>query len=245
MALAESTFRVHHRGQWPGPLTFRRGWARAEARPWNDVEPSASLRLVRGSSPFLQACTSRLVELGAAEVLSPPLPSNARRAWETAGYEDYLHLALMRLSLDSQPSSPDHLVVEAEDWDSATLLCIDRAAFSEFWRFDEYGLREAVEATGHSSVLVIRDAVGGAAAYAIVGYGNAISYLQRMAVQPKWQGQGMGRSLLRVAARRARAAGAKVMLLNTQLDNTPAIRLYESEGFVELPDPLAVLRSTG
>ena len=77
----------------------------------------------------------------------------------------------------------------------------------------------------------------------MVGYGSAISYLQRVAVHPDWQGQGMGRSLVRVSARKARASGAHVMLLNTQLDNGCAIALYESEGFVRLPDPLALLRS--
>jgi hypothetical protein len=31
-------------------------------------------------------------------------------------------------------------------------------------------------------------------------------------------------------------------MLNTQTDNDPAIALYASEGFVTLPEPLAVLR---
>jgi len=65
---------------------------------------------------------------------------------------------------------------------------------------------------------------------------------QRVAVHPDWQDQGMGRSLLRVAARKARSAGARVMLLNTQPDNDPALALYESEGYVRLPEPLSLLR---
>jgi ribosomal protein S18 acetylase RimI-like enzyme len=32
-------------------------------------------------------------------------------------------------------------------------------------------------------------------------------------------------------------------LLNTQLENEPAIRLYESEGFRVLSEPLAVLKA--
>ncbi|MDH3500741.1 MAG: GNAT family N-acetyltransferase, partial [Acidimicrobiia bacterium] len=104
------------------------------------------------------------------------------------------------------------------------------------------GLREAMEATGRSCVLVIRDSDGGLAGFAIVGFGTAIAYLQRVAVHPKWQGQGMGRSLVRVAARRARADGSRVMLLNTQLDNEPALSLYESEGYIRLPEPLWLLK---
>lgn len=245
MALAETPFRVNLRGEWPGPLTFRRGWARAEARPWNDAEPAASLRLVRGGPGFLQACAGRLCDLGAPSVLSPPVPLAARRTWEAAGFEDYLKLALMRMSLDAQPPSPDHLVIEANDAPLDTLLRIDQAAFTPFWRFDHHGLREAIDATSSSTILLIRDADGGATGFAIVGFGSAISYLQRVAVHPKWQGQGMGRSLVRVSARRARAAGARVMLLNTQFDNEPALRLYEDEGFITLPEPLALLRATG
>ena len=243
--MAESPFRVNLRGDWPGPLTFRRGWARAQARPWNDAEPAASLRLVRGGPGFLQACTGSLCDLGAPSVLSPPLPAGAKRTWEAAGFRDYLELALMRLSLDEQPPAPSHLVIEAPETPIETLLCIDQAAFTPFWRFDRHGIQEAVDATGSSTVLLIRDAEGGAAGFAVVGFGSAISYLQRMAVHPKWQGQGMGRSLVRVAARKARAAGARVMLLNTQLDNESALKLYETEGYVPLPEPLSLLRAVG
>ena len=76
----------------------------------------------------------------------------------------------------------------------------------------------------------------------MVGYGHAISYLQRVAVHPDWQGQGMGRSLIRAAARGAKRAGSKALLLNTQSENSGATTLYESEGFVLLPESLAVLR---
>ena len=52
----------------------------------------------------------------------------------------------------------------------------------------------------------------------------------------------MGRSLVRVVARKARGSGAKVLLLNTQTDNHSAIQLYEDEGFITLPEPLSLLR---
>lgn len=50
---------------------------------------------------------------------------------------------------------------------------------------------------------------------------------------------------MRVATRKARASGAKVLLLNTQVDNNSAIGLYEDEGFVQLPEPLTLLRVSG
>jgi GNAT superfamily N-acetyltransferase len=242
MALTESPFKVMHRGEWPGPITFRRGWARADARPWNDTVKSASLRLVRGGGGFLQACTDRLCTVGAPTVLSPPLPASAHGPWLEADYEHFLDLALMRLELTEQPHCPNHLVVDGSEIALSYLLDIDAAAFKPFWRFDEHGMTEALEATGNSDTLIIRDAHGGAAGFAIVGYGSAVAYLQRVAVHPQWQGQGMGRSLVRAAARKARKNGAKIMLLNTQYDNEQAIGLYEDEGFSQLPEPLTLLR---
>ena len=223
-------------------MTFRRGWARADARPWNDAESTASLRLMRGGSGFLQACTTRLTAMGAPSVLSPPLPASAFSPWVEADYEPFLDLALMRLELTEQPPCPNHLVVDGGDVPLEKLLEIDAAAFLPFWRFDENGMGEALEATGNSDTLIIRDADGGPAGFAIVGYGSAVAYLQRVAVHPTWQGQGMGRSLVRASARRARKNGAKIMLLNTQFDNEPAIGLYKEEGFALLPEPLSLLR---
>lgn len=242
MALAETPFKMTMRGTWPGSLTLRRNWARAEARPWNDAHPDASLRLVRGGGGFLGACAEHLFELGAPSVLSPPLPPTAHGAWLDASFTPAMDLALMRLSLEEQPSCPDHLVVDGSELGRDTLLAIDRAAFSDFWRFDSSGLDEAIEATSTSSILIIRDQDGGATGFAVVGYGAAIAYLQRVAVHPTWQGRGMGRSLVRAAARKARASGARVMLLNTQFDNQAAIDLYTSEGFILLPEALTLMR---
>lgn len=245
MALADQPSNVNQRGVWPGQITLRRGWARAEARPWNDDEPQASLRLLRGGAAFLGACATHLMSLGAGGVISPPLPISARRSWEQAGFQTYVDLALMRKSLGGSALSPDHLVVESPDCDLDALLEIDAAAFSPFWRFNRAGLEEAIQATSRSKTLTIQGGEGHPIAYAVVGFGSAISYLQRVAVNPKWQGHGMGRSLVRVAGRKAQAAGAKVLLLNTQTDNEAAITLYEDEGFVRLPEPLTLMRVSG
>lgn len=243
MALADTSHRVFQRGTWPGSVSLRRGWARAEARPWNDLYIDAHLRLVRGGSGFLKDCTKRLLDLGAPTILSTPLAGSARRPWESAGFEPYLDLALMRRSLDAEVPAPDHLVHTEPEIDLDQLLDIDVAAFEGFWRFDRNALHEATHTTSKSDVFVISDGDGGLSGYAIVGYGFAISYLQRVAVHPDWQGQGMGRSLVRAASRASRRAGAKALLLNTKHENSGALALYESEGFVLLPESLAVLRA--
>ena len=70
MSLTESA-PVQQRGAWPEPIRLRRGWAKAEARPWNDATPDANLRIIRGSAPFVDACTAYLLAKGVPSVLSP------------------------------------------------------------------------------------------------------------------------------------------------------------------------------
>ena len=53
----------------------------------------------------------------------------------------------------------------------------------------------------------------------------------KMAVSPAYQGQGIGRDLLRAAIEEARSLGATRLCLETNHALVPAIRLYESLGF--------------
>jgi ribosomal protein S18 acetylase RimI-like enzyme len=230
------------KGNWPGPLTLRRGWARADARPWNGEFADAHLRLVRGGSGFISDSAQRLLDLGAPSVISPPLPESSQRPWRSAGFTHHTELHLLRLALDPPPAAPSHLVVAGSDADLPEVLRIDHLAFAPFWRLDERGLVEAIDATPRAELLVINNAAEGLCGFAILGLGSALAYLQRVAVAPAWQGQGMGRSLVRVSARRARELGATAMLLNTQIGNDHAMALYASEGFATLREPLRLLR---
>lgn len=55
--------------------------------------------------------------------------------------------------------------------------------------------------------------------------------IAKMAVEPSYQGAGIGRRLLQAAIEEARNAGARRLYLETNHVLTPAIRLYESVGF--------------
>lgn len=232
------------KGQWPGPVTLRRGWARAEARPWNDEYSDAHLRLIRGGKAFLADAAHELLDTGAPTVISPPLPDTAQAAWREAGFEILATLSLLRLDLTSAPPGPTHLVQDGDDEDIDAALAIDADAFEPFWRLDRAGFDEALASTPSSSFLVIRNGDGTPCGFAVVGYGAALAYLQRVAVHTHWQGRGMGRSIVRACVQRARARGASALLLNTQAENVSALSLYASEGFVELPRPLALLART-
>jgi ribosomal protein S18 acetylase RimI-like enzyme len=228
-------------GHWPGQVVLRRGWARAESRPWNDATPMAHLRMVRGGgTSFIGDCVETLADLGSDAVLSPPLPASAQTAWREAGFESCCDLTLMRRSLDHVPP-PGRLVMTGVESDIPEALRIDAAAFDEFWRFDQWALTEAMQATPTAIIHVVRAGDGGLAGFSVTGAGSTISYVQRLAVDPDWQGQGIGRSLVRASARWAKRAGSRTLMLNTQADNEAAIGLYRAEGFELLEEPLAVL----
>jgi ribosomal protein S18 acetylase RimI-like enzyme len=228
-------------GVWPGAITLQRGWSFAESRPWNDSVSSAHLRILRGGAVFLDDCVTALTGLGAEGVLSPPLPPGAQRIWAQAEFVPHASLSVLRRDLGHVPA-PDHLVVAGSAADLREALRIDALAFSEFWRFDRLAILEALRATSRSVIHVIRAAERGLAGYAITGVGVAVAFLQRIAVDPAWQGMGCGRSLVRASARWAKQAGASALVLNTQADNSRAIGLYCSEGFEVLDGGLDVLR---
>jgi ribosomal protein S18 acetylase RimI-like enzyme len=228
-------------GNWPDRLVLRQGWAKAEARPWNLDVPDAHLRLIRGSAEFLAACADHLLEIGIPGVASPPLPEISSGIWLSAGFEPYLSLDLYSRELVGSLPEPPHEVTTGGERDWGPTVNIDRAAFPPLWRLDRDGLQEAMGATPYASLLLTRndDRPTG---FAIVGVGSIAGYLQRVAIHPDYAGQGLGRSLVRAANKWARRRGAHSMMLNTQMNNESAARLYLSEGFEKMLDQLTVLR---
>ena len=59
--------------------------------------------------------------------------------------------------------------------------------------------------------------------------------LKRLYVDPKAQGMGLGRTLLHHAIAETRALGGKALYLDTLRALTPAVGLYEDEGFAFVP----------
>lgn len=59
--------------------------------------------------------------------------------------------------------------------------------------------------------------------------------LTKMAVDEPWQGRGIGRRLLSAAELIAKQRGAKKLVLYSQRSLAPAIHLYRSCGFKEIP----------
>lgn len=227
------------RGTWPGPITLRRGWSLAMARPWNDDIDDAHLRLVRGNADFLRSAT-QAIPLDGEMVLSPPLAPGSTTIWKDAGFSPHLVLDMFQRDLLAKQAAPQIPVVAGDDSDWDRAVEIDAAAFDRLWRLGSVGLGEARNATPTSAFLAVRSDTGTTVGFAVVGAGAATGYLQRVAVDPSHLGQGYGRALVRASLAWARNHGCRTMLLNTQPDNEPAASLYESEGFTRISAGLVI-----
>ncbi|HEY8324633.1 MAG TPA: N-acetyltransferase [Ktedonobacterales bacterium] len=82
--------------------------------------------------------------------------------------------------------------------------------------------------------LVAVSPAGDFVSYCILWYDdrNAVGEYEPVGAHPDWRQQGITRAVLVEGLRRLRALGAERAIVLTSSDNTPAIRLYESIGFV-------------
>ena len=66
-------------------------------------------------------------------------------------------------------------------------------------------------------------------------FGADYGEIKRMYVRAAFRGHGLGKQMLEHLAAYARAHGVTVLRLETGIHQTPAIRLYEQNGFKQIP----------
>jgi ribosomal protein S18 acetylase RimI-like enzyme len=233
--------RLHIDGTWPGILTFKRGWAHASARPWNDAEPHAAVRLHRGSHDFLHDVSEHLANQSATAVFSPALYEFAARIWRRAGFESFIELDILERPILARDSPTSHLTAVTGNPDLTELAALDRKAFEGFWQLSAAGLGEAMHATPRAIAVEARDQES-LVGYAVVGTHLNMSFLQRIAVDPRVEGKGFGSALLQTAMDWAVRRGARSMVLNVQPENRRARSFYEGHHFKVTGSRLRVMR---
>lgn len=176
-------------------------------------------------------------------VLTGAVGLSERSVFADAGYEIRERLYLLRHPLDDLPVEDVVATRRAGRRHRAEILELDRAAFESFWHLDDAGLDEARQATPTSRFRTVTDA-DGPVGYTIAGRAGSLSYLQRLAVHPRAQGQGLGRRLTADALRWARRRRCLSMMVNTQESNQRALALYESMGFHRQNHGLFVMERT-
>ena len=224
---------------------IRWGPERARTGPWRGDRRVAQLTPL-GDAPapsaaFVRRAVQELAERGFEEVLTPALSAAEQRGFLAVGFEVRQRLHLLTRPLTGPlPRLPRGVVEKAGSDDKAAVVRVDNRAFPPFWWLDGPGLEDAIRATPHSRFRVVRRG-GAVAAYAVTGRASRRGYLQRLAVDPHHQRQGLGRALVVDALRWLARWRAEEAVVNTPVGNDGAVALYEGLGFRREPVGLCVL----
>lgn len=180
----------------------------------------------------------------------------AAEAFRDAGWSVMDELALLRLELEPLRARPvlrplppwrPHATSRMRPRHFPELAALDRAAFGDPWGNDATSLGDIAAATPRhrSRVISARSASTGGSpalqAFAICGLSGSTGYVQRLAVRPDEQGRGFGNALLDDGLDWMRRRGAAQAMVNTGVDNTGALKLYERAGFVRCREQLTIL----
>ncbi|MGD0800525.1 MAG: N-acetyltransferase [Terracidiphilus sp.] len=118
-----------------------------------------------------------------------------------------------------------------EDFDP--LYAIEELCFEPPSRFSRRYMRQLVSSP--NAATWVAEENGRLQGFAIVecneDEGELAAYIQTIEVLPEARGQGAGRELLNHIEGSARLAGAAVVWLHVESENTAAIRLYEAHGY--------------
>lgn len=198
---------------------------------------------VAPSVAFVRRCMQHLATQGYERVVTGALSPDEQGGFLEAGFEvrERLHLLTLRSSGPPPTVPAGPRLHHAGPWRRRQLLVVDAAAFAPFWRLDQTGLREALKATRKRRLRVVLGRRGRVVGYAICGASGSRGFVQRLAVEPRHQGRGLGKRLLLDGVHWLYELGAREIAVNTQMGNAAALSLYLNTGFREDPAGLAVL----
>jgi GNAT superfamily N-acetyltransferase len=206
------------------------------------------------SSHDVTSVVDHLIERGVDRAVTPALSYRDAQPFLKAGFTIHEQLHLLALDLRHGPDHRSRRIASrlpagyelrpGRRWHESNVIKVDGAAFEPFWRFDAEALREARRATPRHRYRVVTSA-NGVQGYAVTGLAGQRGYLQRLAVDPQAEGQGLGRFLVDDAFRWLRRRHATRMMVNTQERNQRALTLYRNVGFEQEPSGLVVLEWTG
>lgn len=225
---------------------IRRGREKARANPWRG-DPSTAVITTLPEAPllsveFVRHCLEMLAEQGFRRVRTAALSPLEQAGFLVAGFEVEQELTLLGLDLGPALDVPPGVrLVAVPRRRRREILEVDGAAFSEFWRFDDLALDDALRATPEVRFRAAWPRFSPIEGYAICGRAARRGYVQRLAVHPAAQGRGTGRRLLLDGLVWLAARGATRAFVNTQTTNDSALALYSAIGFREEPTGLSVL----
>lgn len=194
------------------------------------------------SVSFVRRATAELAARGFRRVVTNALAPGEQQGFLAAGFEVEERLDVLAHDLGHVPPAPPVGLRRARRRDREPVLAVDACAFPPFWRLDDARLEHTLAVTPRARFRIADGGAGGhVVAYAVTGRSARQGFLQRVAVHPHHQRQGLGRALVVDALRWLRRWGARRAVVNTQVDNRAALALYEDLGFRREPSGLTVL----
>lgn len=226
---------------------IRWGAERARTSPWRGDGSVAYITPVPDapipSAAFVQRCCEQLARRGYGRVVTSALGEGEQRGFREAGFEPVEELHLLAHDLRRLPTAPQipAVIRRAAKADRPAVLAVDDQAFPPFWQLGDAGLDDAIAATPRTRFRVARLPDGAVAGYVVTGRSGRRGFVQRLAVRPDQRRRGMAQALVLDGLRWLRRWRVDRAVVNTQLDNTAALSLYERLGFRLEPSGLCVL----
>ena len=231
---------------------FDDGIVCARVRKWPSRPDIAHLVLtdhtVAPSRASLDEWTQSLRSEGYTSIRTGALSLSATEPFEQAGFRDIQRLALLRMKTPlprvathrtAQPHHEMRPLRSQRAFDVAARL--DHLAFDSGWGLDVDGIEEACRATPVHRIRLAVTATDEPAGYMVTGRNGSAGFIQRLAVDPAYEGQGVATSLLQDGLGWLARRRVTDILVNTHLDNQRALSLYQRIGFEQLPENLRVM----
>jgi ribosomal protein S18 acetylase RimI-like enzyme len=158
---------------------------------------------------------------------------------------DTLHLLRLRLddaarsTIDELAKTTGHATRPLRAWQHSRAAEVDQDAFGTIWGNDAASVADIRLATPHHRARTVRDG-GRMAGFAISGWGGNTGYVQRVAVHHEHRRRGVARALVVDSLAWMRGRPITAAYVNTGLDNTAALALYEALGFERLDERLTI-----
>ncbi len=132
-----------------------------------------------------------------------------------------------RLPHSSRSADIELRRLDPEELDRVEAL--DARAFGPIWRHSQATLQEALRQSALATVALLDGELVGYQISTASGFG---AHLARLAVEPRFQGRGIGSRLVVDLLQEIQARGFDRVTVNTQEDNLASQRLYDKLGFV-------------
>ncbi len=107
---------------------------------------------------------------------------------------------------------------------------LDRRCFDPLWQLPENSMKKAFNQAGYSTVTIHQNQIVG---YQITTETYHAAHLARLAVDPAFQGLGIGKAILYDLFEYCHQVGKTDISVNTQDDNSHSRSLYEGMGFIQ------------